>query len=78
MKKIYQLILVLYLATGIAVSGYFYLYPNYYGTYKADFYGGSRYVEEEGNEFGVSVLVTIVGCVLIGGLGFVNKKPTDL
>ena len=77
MKKIYQLILVLYLATGIAVSGYFYLYPNYYkikDKYQL-FYGDPTYHYEEGKEFGVSVLATIVGSVLIGGIGFVMLKP---
>lgn len=85
MKKIYQLILVLYLATGIAVSGYFYLYPYYYkkinivpafhqpGGYS--YQGYTTYSYEEGNEFGVSVLATIVGSVLIGGFGFIMRKP---
>lgn len=67
MKKIYQLIFIFYLAAGIAVSGYFFLYPNYYQ-------GDNSYQYEEGNEFGVSVLVTLVGCVLIGGIGYVTKK----
>lgn len=75
MKKIYQLILVLYLATGIAVSGYFYLYPYKHRIQKeTDF--GIKYIKyEEGNEFGVSVLATIVGSVLIGGIGIVMRKP---
>jgi hypothetical protein len=85
MKKVYQLILVFYLAAGIAVSGYFYLYPQYYkkinivpashkpGEYSFQSY--TTYSYEEGNEFGVSVLATIVGSVLIGGIGFVMCKP---
>jgi len=65
--------LVFYLATGIAVSGYFYLYPNYYQKKRnLQWHEESSY--EEGNEYSVSVLITIVGCVLIGGLGIVTKK----
>ncbi len=80
MKKIYKLILVLYLATGIAVSGYFYLYPNLYSTGKyIPSASRGEYLRyelqyKEGKEFGVSVLVTLVGCVLIGGIGNVTKK----
>lgn len=77
MKKIYQLILVLYLATGIAVSGYFYLYPYYHkvANKHKSWWDTRTYRYEEGNEFGVSVLATIVGSVLIGGIGFVMRKP---
>lgn len=73
MKKTYQLILVFYLAIGIAVSGYFYLYPYYHKIETTNWWEQGTY--EEGNEFGVSVLTTIVGSVLIGGIGIVMRKP---
>lgn len=74
--------MVLYLAAGIAVSGYFYLYPNYYKTKsnednfsRLSLFRHPQYYYREGNEFGVSVLATIVGLVLIGGIGLVMRKP---
>jgi hypothetical protein len=75
MKKIYQLILVFYLSIGISVSGYYFIYPNYYKTGVRNFLEGREYIYEKGNEFGVSVLATIVGSVLIGGIGLVMRKP---
>jgi hypothetical protein len=75
MKKIFQLILVFYLVTGISVSGYFYLYPYYHKIENTNWFERGTYYYEEGNEFGVSVLATIVGSVLIGGIGIVMRKP---
>lgn len=75
MKKICQLILVLYLAIGIAVSGYFYLYPYYHKIEHKDWLLRGTYYYEEGNEFGISVLATLVGSILIGGIGILMRKP---
>lgn len=75
MKKTYQLMLVLYIAIGIAVSGYFYLYPYKHRIEKETEHGVPYIKYEEGNEFGVSVLTTIVGSVLFGGIGIVMRKP---
>ena len=63
------------MATGIAVSGYFYLYPFYHKIERTNWFERGTYYYEEGNEFGVSVLATIVGSVLIGGVGIVMRKP---
>lgn len=75
MKKNYQLFLVLYLALGVAISGYFYLYPYYHRLEKYTDFGQFYVKYEEGNEFGVSVLTTIVGVILIGGIGIIFNNP---
>jgi hypothetical protein len=73
MKKNYQKILAFYLAAGVALSGYFYFYPIYYKiNRKLEWYEKTSY--EVGNEYNIAVLVTIVGCLLIVGLGIKTKK----
>ena len=78
-------IFVIWLSLGIAVSGYFYLYPikvfdGY--IYRSEFDGKSSTVQVKTNmkkhkelpAMEISVLATVVGCVLIGGLGYLNEK----
>jgi hypothetical protein len=73
MKKIYLKILAFYLAAGVALSGYFYYYPIYYKiNRKLEWFETTSY--EVGNEYNIVVLVTIVGCLLIIGLGITTKK----
>ena len=70
----YKAFLVIYLAVGIGVSGYFYIFPLKYRIYDSsrvsllrEEYLGPQY--ENGKEFEVSVLITVIGSVLIFGLG---------
>ena len=80
MKTIkYKFILVIWLALGIAISGYFYIFPTRYRdlpnskmdrSYEEDF--GPQY--KDGKESEVAILVTLVGIVVIGGLGQVLEK----
>lgn len=76
MKNIinYKSILVIWIAVGVGVSGYFYIYPVKHKVYRS----GSIYERREeifgaeyesGKESEVSLLITIVGSILIYGLG---------
>ncbi len=74
MNKYYKTLLVIWLALGTAVSGYFFIFPLKYRIYpksKLDYtkekYLGPQY--NDGKEGEVSLLVTIVGTILIVGLG---------
>lgn len=78
-SKIYKKLLVIWIAIGLSVSGYFYIYPIEHRvlavsrmdkSYEQSF--GPRY--EDGKHFEVSLLVTLVGSILIGGLGFATKS----
>lgn len=63
MKKIsYKVVLVIWLAIGISVSGYFNIYPIDRGHY-------SVYDQRD-----LSILITLVGALLIGGLGYLSQK----
>lgn len=74
MNKNYKTLLVIWLALGTAVSGYFFIFPVKYRHYpksKMDYlsekYNGPQY--NDGKECEVSLLVTIVGTILIAGIG---------
>ncbi len=74
MNKIYKILLVIWLAIGTAVSGYFFIFPVKYRhypksemDYQREEYFGPQY--NNGKEGEVSLLVTIVGTILIAGLG---------
>jgi len=84
--KNYKKLLVIWIACGILVSGWFYLFPvlhterhstvdypdlDPFGSGKA-VYGISEY-RVKGKHYQVSVLVTVVGAILIGGLGYTSK-----
>lgn len=73
MRRIYLKILAFYLAAGIAVSGYLRLYPIYHKI-KIEHSWGDETGYEIGNEQNVAVLITIIGCLLIVGLGIITKK----
>lgn len=79
MNKNYKTLLVIWLALGTAVSGYFFIFPIKYRHYpksKMDHtvekYNGPQY--DNGKEGEVSVLVTVVGTILIAGLGRTLNK----
>ncbi len=80
--KNYKKLLVIWIACGILVSGCFYIFPVYTSTpIVASTYrekveeemNGPQYRIEYGKHFEVCVLITIVGAVLIGGLGYTSK-----
>lgn len=76
--KNYKKIFVLWVAIGMAISGYFFIFPIYHTVYSIDdfFVSGqppSSY-SEKGQHFEVSILITMVGAVLIGGLGYVSDS----
>jgi hypothetical protein len=75
MKKIYKIILTLWISVGVGICGYFYIYPNEYRIYpKTKFeemrerFDGPQY--KKGKELEIYKLVTIVGIILISGIGF--------
>ncbi len=79
MNKNYKTLLVIWLALGTAVSGYFFIFPIKYRHYpksKMDHtferFHGPKY--DNGKEGEVSVLVMVVGTILIAGLGRTFNK----
>jgi hypothetical protein len=72
-SKNYKIIFVLWVATGIAVSGGFFIYSRSHPVYTADYELTLAYYEKE-KHFEVSCLITIVGAVLIGGLGYASNS----
>jgi len=73
----YKIVLVLWLALGIGFSGYYFIHPP-----KGEFRGG--YVKGLFNEkissekyYQDYALATIVGTILIGGIGFLNSKKKN-
>jgi len=70
-SKNYKKIFVLWVAIGIAVSGFFFIYYRSHPVYHADY--SIAYYEKE-THFEVSCLITIVGAVLIGGLGYASNS----
>jgi hypothetical protein len=83
MKKIYKIILTLWISTGIGISGYFYIYPNTYRIYPKS--PIERFKEESfgiqyeiGKEFELYLLGTIVGTIMIGGIGYSIGKDKSV
>lgn len=82
--KNWKLILVLWIALGVAVSGYFYIFPTQIRTEleltpierSVQAYTGqaSYYYDDNTNQFKVSVLITLVGSIIIFGVGKYVKK----
>lgn len=65
MSKSFKLALVLWLAAGIAVSGYFHISPDQ----KKE--PMQRYYSDDFTNRNISALTCLVGIVLIGGIGWV-------
>lgn len=87
MKRInYKIILIVWLAIGTAISGVFLINPpTYNSTYKKesiDWENPRRgfkveYIPTKSKNtlpFKYSVLITLVGIILIGGIGYVTDK----
>ena len=73
MKKIsYKVVLVIWLAIGISVSGYFNIYPN--KKKHTEFFGMDRGYYSVYDQRDLSILITLVGALLIGGLGYLSQK----
>ncbi len=77
--KIYRKLFVIWIAIGISVAGYFYICPVMYqvspNSYTAkieEITSGPKF--EKGKHFEVAVLITLVGAVLIGGLGYTSNS----
>lgn len=76
MRKLYnyKILLVLWISLGVSVSGYFYIFPNRYEE-TSDFNSpGRRHYRaitysRDGKEQQVFTLITIVGAILIFGIG---------
>ena len=78
--KNWKIILTLWVALGVAVSGYFYIFPKTklveikpirYINSNRDYVGGDEF---ETKRFEVSILTTIVGSIIIFGVGKYYKK----
>lgn len=79
MKKGYQIFLLLYIVTGVSIGGYYSICPtlhrinaNSRAEIMMEEFNGPQF--KEGNEIKITVLVTIVGSILIGGIGFIKKN----
>jgi hypothetical protein len=75
MKKIYKILITLWLSVGLGICGYFYIYPNQYRIYSKSHmeklkekYYGPQY--ENGKEFQTYLFGTFVGVIFISGIGF--------
>lgn len=70
--KNYIRVLIIWAAFGITITGLFFIFPPQKDTYyeKTKSYGNSNYYK-------VSALFTIVGVLLIGGLGAASKKKIE-
>ena len=79
--KNYKVLLALWLAIGISLAGYFYLFPakHFTGEYKTYYIDDRKTstapVYEDWKEPQVFTLVTIVGSILIFGIGSTVAKP---
>jgi H+/gluconate symporter-like permease len=78
--KNWKLILALWIALGVAVSGYFYIFPAQIWRELSpiertaqEYTGQTSYVDNP-NQFKVSVLITLVGSIIIFGVGKYYKK----
>jgi len=63
MKVNYKVLLVIWVAFGVAISGYRYIYPTS---------EGRIYIDHQEHE--LPILITVVGAILIGGLGYILSK----
>lgn len=80
MKKLnYKSYLIIWIAIGILISGYFYIYPIQYRVHRT----GSDYEYwegrmgpsyEDGKQDKIAILITLVGAILISGLGHTLSK----
>lgn len=76
MKKIYKILITLWLSVGVGICGYFYIYyPHKSRIYpisnmekRIERNLGPQY--KNGKEFQSFLLVTIVGVIFISGIGF--------
>ena len=82
MKKLnYKSFLIIWIATGILISGYFYIYPIQYRVHQTgsdyEYWErrlGPSYSYEDGKEDKIAILITLVGAILISGLGHTLSK----
>ena len=82
MKKAYQITLLLYVATGISIGGYYNIYPNLHKVIAksraeilVENFKGPQF--KEGNEVKTTLLITIVGAILIVGIGLITEKKDN-
>lgn len=83
MKKYnYKKLLIIWIAVGVAVSGYFYIYPiktriiphsDIERLHEENF--GPSY--SNGKHSQLAILITLVGSILIGGLGYFNQQNSS-
>lgn len=86
MKKLldYRILLIVWLSIGLSVSGFFYINPTTH-TYREsslgwevveDVFGPTYTTTVSYKNFQISSLVTVVGCLLIGGIGYITSKKS--
>ena len=67
--------MVIWIAIGVAISGYYYINPKMYSKrVQTQMVGKYQTIKVKGKEFETSVLITLVGTILIGGLGYTLRK----
>jgi uncharacterized membrane protein len=71
MKKLldYRILLVLWISIGISLAGYYFIYPP-----RIRLALGSK---DDDSYYQLALLVTIVGSILIGGIGYVVSKKKE-
>ena len=69
-RKIWKKLLVIWIALGIAISGYFYSFPDHKLKYDYQFCRNQAIeMENDYSKAKLFLVITIVGSVLIGGFG---------
>lgn len=75
-------ILIIWIAIGISISGYFYIFPNIVRVQRKGLYakelervGGPLYEKSPVDK--VTMLVTVVGAILIGGFGKLSNNKDN-
>jgi hypothetical protein len=79
MKANYLKVFIFWVALGIGVSGFLFIFSDFHYKTERESYGMTVYEDAtlKPEVFQIAVLITIVGAILIGGLGYAKSKESS-